>query len=49
MLLALVIVFPCFPSVNMMKNAFSAFFYIKEKQQTQLFFELSINKIQRHE
>src|SRR6185312_6489881 len=26
MLLALVIVFPCFPCVNMMKNIFSAFF-----------------------
>ena len=45
MLLALVIVFHCFPCVNMMKNAFSAFCFIKEKQQTQLFCELSINKI----
>ena len=44
MLLALVIVFPCFPCVNMMKNVFLHFF-IKEKQQTQLFCELSINKI----
>ena len=44
MLLALVIVFPCFPCVNMMKKHFFCIF-LKEKQQTQLLCELSINKI----